>query len=1048
MVDVVNYGVVMKRKLYQAFGLSLTVSLTAFALVAQVKAEGNFELNEEKSEALQLKEPVQNTTTTILKENQENAPETPEIVREETENGYIEKLITPDGKIIAEKTIENDKLVRNILNYYTPDGKLARRVSINEQKKNFFAQEYYPNGKIASTATYINENTKIGKEKKYDINGILRQELTWVLPQKNIETQTLKTIRYGKIITYYPNGAKAAEFAVGAPATTIFYSPSGQIIKQINNSEILNFSEELNAEDCKEKAIQLSLKDLVELYEDEGDIAYNKCGLPYRETFIYEVLDETKDRTIKISYDETGQIRRITPYKNGIKEGVLQKFDASGNLTAEIPYKNGKKHGSAIGYFPTKERAFQKNYENGQVVDTLTCFFPDGKVAAEFHYQNGLKEGVAKIHSPIEKELEFSEGEMLNEPESETQQTQASRLGELDMIDEKCLNAENKITSILAEIENTKTKIQQRAFVEQPKFCQDLGLYQTKGSQQVCYDENRTLRAQYQTPQTEESPILITYYTPEKKIKYTIPYVKNNRQGIAKKYDNQGNVIAEAYYQAGWITDTARSYYPTGVVHDVYANRDGTSHRIWVEYDQNGNLIYNLSYSDGQKVQAYMANPKQNKDVFVRFNEGKLENIREVNNENPLNYIEYNLKLGEYIVARDGELIKGGYLCRADENKLTEKSDADNKLRNAIIPTEEEKKQAELAAKNIGPVAKPDIENLTSVAKESHKPAKGKHQNTGLTKTEKLYYPNGSVRKTIKTKGGRTEEIKEYSKSGLLLNDTIYHDDGITVEKYFGTGAIRRKTNKSYEDNAISAFISREDFYDNGTPRYIIARTKDNLLFEERKYALDGSLKTETLQQYPLSLQTKEYNTSGEISKITQNLGTNKLVKEFDEKGKIKTFSLNGKKLPVNMATNAETILSESGKIYDKSKLLAEIKAEKNKNTILEYYPENTIKIEIVFYNSGEISVKEYDEEGTLVKFATLTDDGKLYIQKPEVRVIPNYRERYWLDYNNPYWIENEDRYSIKYITRLYLDITTHILAELDIPVPVLIQQLYTEFKS
>lgn len=173
------------------------------------------------------------------------------------------------------------------------------------------------------------------------------------------------------------------------------------MIKEVENARVLNFAPELDAADCQDKVVKLSLEELVELYEDEGDISYNKCGLPYRENFVYEIADMRGNAVSKISYDDTGMIRRITPYVGGLKNGVEQKFDASGNLTAEINYKQGIKNGTASGFFPTKEVAFRKRYEDGKVVGRLTCYFPTGEVAAEFAYKDGKRKELQRYTVPM-----------------------------------------------------------------------------------------------------------------------------------------------------------------------------------------------------------------------------------------------------------------------------------------------------------------------------------------------------------------------------------------------------------------------------------------------------------------------------------------------------------------------------------------------------------------------------------------------------------------------------------------------------------------------
>lgn len=1059
-------GTLMKKSLTFALLLTVSCSLTAFAAALDNSSSSTYKLEENATETYKIKE-----TPSIVADKKQ-----PKIIKEDIEGGFVEKLYDTEERLIAEKMIKDDAVVQKILYYYYPDGNISRRVTAVKDSEGFLTEEYYSNGNLAAHAVFLNANNKIGQERKYDVNGVLRQEVTWVLPtaEKGSENIPQKTIRYGNIVTYYPDGTKAAVFSVSKKGQNIFYSHNGDILKEINNAEILNFEHEQMSANCEDKAVRLSLEELVELYEDEGDISYNKCGMPYRETFMYEVIDTKDGINSLVSYDQSGQIRRITPYMNGQKHGIEQKFDASGNLTAEINYQNGLKNGTATGFFPSKEKAFQKQYVNGKAEGELVCYFPTGEVAARFQYKNGLKEGSAQINSPVAQQLEFANDNLLNAPEKTTERELVSLLAGLENPDKKCLDATDKIAEIELDIEATETKLKQAFFMSEPEECIDAAKYVLENGNYVCYDAEKRKRVVYPENYALGEYAVAQVYTADGLHLYDIPYMGKKRQGWAKQYDKNGQVITEAYFNQGTLADNSRSYHPNGLVKEMFTVSDEGNRQVLASYNDEGTLLFSLSYKDGEKNQAYLSEPEKNKDVFISYYKNELDNIREVNADKPYNYIEYNLALGEYAISRENELIKGGSICINNTNETAPVISADNapmvddlqpigedelaeldrlaaeaeehRPENALIPTETEKKQAELAAKNIGPIAKPDIADLTSaVAKTSLDAQTEKSDNAALAKTEKFYYPNGSLRKTIKTKGARTEEIKEYSKTGLLLADTVYNKDNIQIEKYYGSGQIRRKLQKAYDDNAVMAFISREDFYDNGKPRYTITRQPDVLLFAEKVYTANG-LKQETQQKSPLSSLITDYDKDEKVLKTTETLGINSLVKEYDADGKVKAFSLNGKNMPLAMADKSETILRDNAKIYNKGVLKSEIKADNKQNTLIEYHPGKIIKTEIVFYNNGEISVKGYAKDGTLTKFAYLAPDGKLQIQKPVVKTIPNYRERYWVDYNNPRWVENNDKYSVKSITRLYLDTAAYILAELEWEVPEIMQKLYEAY--
>ena len=1215
-----DYGAVMGKSLNLALLLTVSLPAVAYAVSAgsaekapATASSGIYKLDEEKAASAAVSKAAGDAgAVSPAASIAEEETDQPKIIKEEISGGHIEKLVAPDGKVIAEKTIKDGEVVKKVLNYYHPNGQVSRKVTTLDDGKGFYAEDYYMNGRLAAQATYLNENNKIGTEKKYDNNGTLRQEIPWVLPKEDTQKPLAeqKTIRQGNIITYYPDGRIAASFPVGQEdGKTLFFNRQGRVIKEVENARVLNFAPELDTADCQDKVVKLSLEELVELYEDEGDISYNKCGLPYRENFVYEIADMRGNAVSKISYDDTGMIRRITPYVGGLKNGVEQKFDASGNLTAEINYKQGIKNGTASGFFPTKEVAFRKRYEDGKVVGRLTCYFPTGEVAAEFAYKDGKKEGTAKIYGPNAREISFASGEIVGAaPKDARRAPEPSKLAALSNPDPKCLDITSKLDELELDLEANANTVTKAFTLNLPDSCRDFSSFKPEKSNYACYDALNRLRAVFPTGYNRGEYAIETVYAENGQHLYDIPYYQKQKQGFAKKFDDKGQVVSEIYYSRNELAESSRSYHDNGAVKEMLTIADGAPRKLLVRYNKDGTLAFSLNYNEGEKTDAFLAEPQKNKDVYLKFYEGELDNIREVNASNPQNYIEYNLASGEYTVYKNSELIKGGKICgyenrtadaaalstndtpstnaapstaaplstaaasatdtvapltaaasatagvsavssvtsgqsesvlqpapkqaletpasavevpapvagtpvaavpasssatsasdaapstvdtvssapvavpaseevqaaassvqKADIPARSEKDEVspvlpadaapmvegldpvsfdDIKLKNAIIPTAEEKKQAELAAKNIGPVAKPDIDALADVVAQEHVSSGGEKASGSLAKTEKFYYPNGNLRKTIKTRGGRTEEIKEYSKTGLLLTDTVYKDDGILIEKYFGSGEIRRKTNKAYTDNPVMAFVSREDFYDNGKARYEITRKPETLLFSDKQFYPDGTLKVETVQNSPLSYTIREYDKAGKLAKVIKQFGPNVLEEVYDASGTIKSLKLNGADMPVKFAGNSTGLLRDNMKIFAKNGAVSsEFKADEKQNSLLEYYKNGKVKAEIVFYNNGEISVKAFGREGALEKFAYLAPDGKLHLQKPSVRTVSAYRERHWVDYNNPRWIENQDRYSVKSVARLNLDTAAYILAELDMQAPEMMKKLYDIYK-
>lgn len=670
-----DYGAVMGKSLNLALLLTVSLPAVAYAVSAApaekapaTASSGIYKLDEEKAASAAVSKAAGDAgAVSPAAPIAEEETDQPKIIKEEISDGHIEKLVAPDGKVIAEKTIKDGEVVKKVLNYYHPNGQVSRKVTTLDDGKGFYAEDYYMNGRLAAQATYLNENNKIGTEKKYDNNGTLRQEIPWVLPKEDAQKPLAeqKTIRQGNIITYYPDGRIAASFPVGQEdGKTLFFNRQGRVIKEVENARVLNFAPELDAADCQDKVVKLSLEELVELYEDEGDISYNKCGLPYRENFVYEIADMRGNAVSKISYDDTGMIRRITPYVGGLKNGVEQKFDASGNLTAEINYKQGIKNGTASGFFPTKEVAFRKRYEDGKVVGRLTCYFPTGEVAAEFAYKDGKKEGTAKIYGPNAREISFAGGEIVGAaPKDARRAPEPSKLAALSNPDSKCLDITSKLDELALDLEANANTVTKAFALDLPDSCRDFSSFKPEKSNYACYDVLNRLRAVFPTGYNRGEYAIETVYAENGQHLYDIPYYQKQKQGFAKKFDDKGHVVAEIYYSRDKLAESSRSYHENGAVKEMLTIADGAPRKLLVRYNKDGTLAFSLNYNEGEKTDAFLAEPQKNKDIYLKFYEGELDNIREVNASNPQNYIEYNLASGEYTVYKNSELIKGGKIC-------------------------------------------------------------------------------------------------------------------------------------------------------------------------------------------------------------------------------------------------------------------------------------------------------------------------------------------------------------------------------------------------
>ena len=110
------------------------------------------------------------------------------------------------------------------------------------------------------------------------------------------------------------------------------------------------------------------------------------------------------------------------------------------------------------------------------------------------------------------------------------------------------------------------------------------------------------------------------------------------------------------------------------------------------------------------------------------------------------------------------------------------------------------------------------------------------------------------------------------------------------------------------------------------------------MLFSDKQFYPDGTLKVETVQNSPLSYTISEYDKAGKLVKVIKQLGPNILEEVYDASGTVKSLNLNGADMPVKFAKNSSGLLRDNMKIFAKNGAVSsEFKADEKQNALLEY---------------------------------------------------------------------------------------------------------------
>lgn len=108
-------------------------------------------------------------------------------------------------------------------------------------------------------------------------------------------------------------------------------------------------------------------------------------------------------------FSDSAKLCQETPYKNGMREGVVRRYDYSPGgktLHSEINFKNNKEEGIAKFYhYYSGELEAEINYTNGLKEGVAKDYFKNGKIQKETLYKNGNEEGVIKTYDENGKDI-------------------------------------------------------------------------------------------------------------------------------------------------------------------------------------------------------------------------------------------------------------------------------------------------------------------------------------------------------------------------------------------------------------------------------------------------------------------------------------------------------------------------------------------------------------------------------------------------------------------------------------------------------------------
>ncbi len=282
----------------------------------------------------------------------------------------------PSGKIKAEWTVVNDKKEGDYKEYfengnlkkemhykngleegrqvtYFPNGNIKEEIEMYRGRRQGEERVYYESGELYKVTTYKN-NRRDGPALVYRKTGLLQRE-------SNFKNGRLSGVRKdfwlnGQISTVakYQNGKLHGEFKT--------FSPEGKLLK----------------------------------------VSYYKNGKPMSDVQGGSRVDDIKAiseaLSVKKEFYDTGELKSIAQFRNGIFHGMLKRFFDSGATKSITHYYEGLRNGVQIIYYESGIVASQLFYKDDKLEGIQKFFYRNGVLRARERYRAGIQDGVQEYY--------------------------------------------------------------------------------------------------------------------------------------------------------------------------------------------------------------------------------------------------------------------------------------------------------------------------------------------------------------------------------------------------------------------------------------------------------------------------------------------------------------------------------------------------------------------------------------------------------------------------------------------------------------------------
>jgi len=172
---------------------------------------------------------------------------------------------------------------------------------------------------------------------------------------------------------------------------------------------------------CKQNNTELTLNN-TEKESTINNFSIKIDSISSQDIYVLEKKAHKKEDSILVSgivvnHFDTGELKQIKTYKNGILNGPRKVFRKNGELQQEGNYNNGKIDGYRRAWNENGILIAERLYENGVAIGSEKKWYDNGNLKSEVSYENGKINGKAIKYNEegeIIEEKNYANGKLIN----------------------------------------------------------------------------------------------------------------------------------------------------------------------------------------------------------------------------------------------------------------------------------------------------------------------------------------------------------------------------------------------------------------------------------------------------------------------------------------------------------------------------------------------------------------------------------------------------------------------------------------------------------